>query len=68
MISQFTADRLNLKIREILLSCISCRTRPVSRKFKIVGIYSVSALRRSTKNFVIGDLNLIRRLNNWKAK
>ena len=39
---------------------------PRPRKFKIVGIYSVG-VEEIDKNFVVGDLNVIRRLNKWKS-
>lgn len=64
MISQFTADRLKLKVGDDFVMHF-VQNPPRKRPFKIVGIYSIG-VEEIDKNFVIGDLNLIRRLNNWK--
>ncbi|RZM29395.1 MAG: ABC transporter permease [Pedobacter sp.] len=65
MISQFTANRLNLKVGErFIMHFVQDPPRP--RQFTIVGIYDIG-VEEIDKNFVIGDLNIIRRLNNWKA-
>ncbi len=65
MISQFTANRLNLKIGDrFIMHFVQDPPRP--RQFTIVGIYDIG-VEEIDKNFVIGDLNIIRRLNNWKA-
>ena len=65
MISQFTASRLKLKTGDdFIMHFVQNPPRP--RKFKIVGIYSIG-VEEIDKNFVIGDLNVIRRLNRWKA-
>jgi lipoprotein-releasing system permease protein len=65
MISQFTADRLNLKTGDNFIMYF-VQDPPRKRPFKIVGIYNIG-VEEIDKGFVIGDLNLIRRLNNWKA-
>lgn len=65
MISQFTANRLNLKIGDQFVMHF-VQDPPRRRPFTIVGIYDIG-VEEIDKNFVIGDLNLIRRLNNWKA-
>ncbi|WP_285057026.1 ABC transporter permease [Pedobacter ginsengisoli] len=65
MISQFTASRMNLKIGDNFIMYF-VQDPPRKRPFKIVGIYNIG-VEEIDKNFVIGDLNLIRRLNNWKA-
>ncbi|MGV8878819.1 MAG: ABC transporter permease [Sphingobacteriaceae bacterium] len=65
MISQHTADRLKLKVTDdFLMYFVQEPLR--KRKFRIVGIYSVG-VEEVDKTFVIGDLSLIRRLNNWDA-
>ncbi|MES2828737.1 MAG: FtsX-like permease family protein [Bacteroidota bacterium] len=64
MISQFTADRLKLKVGDDFIMHF-VQNPPRKRPFKIVGIYNIG-VEEIDKNFVIGDLNLIRRLNNWK--
>jgi len=65
MISQFTASRLKLKTGDdFIMHFVQNPPRP--RKFKIVGIYSVG-VEEIDKNFVVGDLNVIRRLNRWKS-
>lgn len=64
MISQFTANRLKLKTGDDFIMHF-VQDPPRKRKFKIVGIYNIG-VEEIDKGFVIGDLNLIRRLNNWK--
>jgi len=65
MISKYTADRLKLKLGDdFLMYFIENSLR--KRKFQIVGIYNLG-VEEVDKLFVIGDLNLIRRLNNWSA-
>lgn len=64
MISQYTADRLKLKLGDSFVMYFiqqPLRKRP----FKIVGIFDLG-VEEVDKSFVIGDLGLIRRLNNWK--
>lgn len=64
MISQFTADRLKLKTGDsFIMHFVQDPPRP--RKFTIAGIYSIG-VEEIDKGFVIGDINVIRRLNNWK--
>ena len=63
MISQYTADRLKLKLGDSFVMYFiqqPLRKRP----FKIVGIFDLG-VEEVDKAFVIGDLALIRRLNNW---
>lgn len=63
MISQFTANRLKLKTGDDFIMYF-VQDPPRNRKFKIVGIYAVG-VEEIDKGFVLGDLNVIRRLNNW---
>ncbi|MFD0792853.1 ABC transporter permease [Mucilaginibacter litoreus] len=63
MISQTTANRLKLKAGDDLMMYFV--QEPVrKRKLKIVGIFSLG-VDEVDKTFVIGDLGLIRRLNDW---
>jgi lipoprotein-releasing system permease protein len=64
MISQFTANRLKLKVGDNFIMHF-VQNPPRRRPFTIVGIYSIG-VEEIDKNFVLGDLNLIRRLNDWK--
>ncbi|MNL10214.1 Lipoprotein-releasing system transmembrane protein LolE [compost metagenome] len=63
MISQFTAKRLKLKVGDDFIMYF-VQNPPRKRPFKIVGIYDIG-VEEIDKGFVIGDLNIIRRLNNW---
>lgn len=63
MISQYTASRLKLKLDDkFVMYFIQQPLR--KRPFKIVGIFDLG-VEEVDKAFVIGDLSLIRRLNNW---
>ncbi|RFZ95106.1 ABC transporter permease [Mucilaginibacter conchicola] len=63
MISQTTANRLKLKAGDDLW--IYFVQEPVrKRKLKIVGVFDIG-VEEVDKTFVIGDLNLVRRLNDW---
>lgn len=63
LISKYTADRLKLKVGDdFLMYFIENSLR--KRKFKIAGIYNLG-VDEVDKVFVIGDISLIRDLNNW---
>jgi len=64
MISQFTANRLKLKTGDDFIMYF-VQNPPRVRKLKIVGIYNIG-VEEIDKGFVIGDINVIRRLNKWK--
>ena len=65
LISDYTAKRLKLKIGDDFLMHF-IQNPPKRRKFRIVGIYSVG-IENIDKNFSIGDIKIIRSVNNWKA-
>jgi len=65
MISQYTASRLRLKAGDDLLMYFI--QEPIrKRKFKIKGIFSIG-VDEVDKTFVIGNIKLVKRLNDWTA-
>lgn len=64
MISKFTADRLKLKAGDDLLIYFIQET-PRKRKLHIQGVFSFG-VDEVDKTFVIGDINLVKRLNDWQ--
>jgi lipoprotein-releasing system permease protein len=66
MISDYTAKRLMLKTGDSFIMHF-VQNPPRKRKLTIVGIYHIG-IENLDKGFVIGDLSLIRRLNNWQAQ
>lgn len=65
LVSQYTANRLRLKVGDdFLMYFVQEPLR--KRKFEIAGIYSLG-VEEVDRMYVIGDLSLIRRLNNWEA-
>nr|WP_299469016.1 FtsX-like permease family protein [Mucilaginibacter sp.] len=64
LISQVTANRLKLKAGDDLLMYF-VQEPPRKRKLRIVGIFNLG-VDEVDKTFVIGDLALIKRLNDWK--
>ena len=66
--SQFLAERLNLKLNDI------CRTYFIKeggkgynlRSFKIVGIFN-SGFQEFDANYIIGDIKHIQKINKWKS-
>lgn len=70
MISQYTANRLKLKTGDDFIMHFLMQDNsepPRRRKFKIIGIYSIG-VDEVDKSFVVGDLNIIRRLNKWSPE
>jgi lipoprotein-releasing system permease protein len=66
MVSDVIANRLKLKVGDRLLMYFvqqPLRKRP----FKVVGIFS-SGIEDIDKTYVVGDLSLIKRINNWDDK
>ncbi|MNK50662.1 Lipoprotein-releasing system transmembrane protein LolE [compost metagenome] len=66
LISDFTAKRLRLKTGDSFIMHF-VQNPPRKRKLTIVGIYHIG-IENLDKGFVIGDIGLIRRLNNWQPK
>lgn len=64
LISDYTAKRLQLKVGDSFLMHF-VQNPPKRRKFRIVGIYNVG-IENIDKSFVIGDINVIRSVNNWE--
>ncbi|RZL48863.1 MAG: ABC transporter permease, partial [Pedobacter sp.] len=65
MISDFTAKRLKLKAGDSFIMHF-VQNPPKRKKFKIVGIYNVG-IENIDKTFVLGDIDIIRNVNNWDA-
>ena len=64
LISQYTANRLNVKVGDdFLMYFVQQPLR--KRKFDIVGIYNLG-VEELDKMYVIGDISLIRKLNKWE--
>ncbi len=63
LISAYTADRLKLKVGDSFIMHF-IQNPPKPRKFSIVGIYDIG-IENIDKGFVLGDINIIRNLNNW---
>lgn len=63
LISNYTAKRLMLKTGDSFVMHF-VQNPPRKRKLIIVGIYDIG-IESLDKGFVIGDIGLIRRLNNW---
>ncbi|NNU34066.1 ABC transporter permease [Mucilaginibacter sp. S1162] len=64
MISQTIANRLKLKVGDALMMYFV--QEPLRRRpFKVVGIFDTS-IEEIDKTYVIGDISLIKRLNNWE--
>lgn len=63
LISDYTAKRLQLKVGDSFLMHF-IQNPPKRRKLNVVGIYSVG-IENIDKSFVLGNIDLIRSLNNW---
>ena len=66
LISDYTAKRLMLKTGDSFIMHF-VQNPPRKRKLTIVGIYKIG-IESLDKGFVIGDIDLIRRLNNWQPQ
>ncbi|POY35288.1 ABC transporter permease [Solitalea longa] len=63
MLSKFTADRLKIKTGDnILMYFVQEPLR--RRKFKVVGIFDLG-IEELDKMYVLGDIKVVQRLNNW---
>ncbi|HVG12630.1 MAG TPA: ABC transporter permease, partial [Flavisolibacter sp.] len=66
VISTYTANQLHLKLGDkLLIYFVRADGSLRPDKLNIVGIYKTS-IEEYDKTFAIGDIKLIRRLNNWK--
>ncbi|GHT72559.1 ABC transporter permease [Bacteroidia bacterium] len=63
LISQYTADKLNLKLHDTFI-CYFIQEPPRARKYRIAGIYQTNFIDYD-KLYVLGDIQQIRRLNDW---
>ncbi len=63
LISDYTAKRLMLKTGDSFIMHF-IQNPPRKRKLTIVGVYKIG-IENLDKGFVVGDISLIRRLNNW---
>lgn len=66
LISSYTANRLRLKTGDTFIMYF-VQNPPRKRPFKIVGIYDIG-VEEIDKSFVIGNIDIIRRLNNWSPR
>ena len=66
LISQYTANRLKLKLGDSFLMHF-VKNPPKARKFTIVGIYDIG-IENIDKSFAVGDIKIIRSINNWEPK
>ncbi|MCK9422299.1 MAG: ABC transporter permease [Bacteroidales bacterium] len=64
IISQKTADLLNLKVNDDLRMYFIVGEHTLGRKFRISGIFN-TGLEEFDKLYVIGDIHHIQKLNNW---
>ena len=66
MISQYLANQLSLQVGSSLLIYFiqEGQTQPRTRKLTISGIYK-TGVELYDHNFIIGDIGLIQKLNNW---
>ncbi len=65
LISTYTSARMGLKVNDsIIIYFIKPGEEPRPRKVSIAGIYK-TGIEEYDKLFAIGDIKLIRRLNNW---
>lgn len=66
MLSEKVANRLQIPVgSSFVMYFISDSSRPIYRKFQLVGTFSTD-IKNIDDNFIIGDLNHVRRLNKWK--
>ncbi|TDG35987.1 ABC transporter permease [Pedobacter changchengzhani] len=65
LISSYTANRVKLKTGDSFIMYF-VQDPPRKRKFKIVGVYDIG-VEEIDKGFVLGDINIVKRLNNWQS-
>ncbi|MEI7983006.1 MAG: FtsX-like permease family protein [Bacteroidota bacterium] len=66
IISEKTADLLNLKVNDDLRMYFIVGDHTLGRKFRISGIFD-TGLEEFDKLYVIGDIHHIQKLNNWAS-
>lgn len=66
LISKYTANRLKLNLGDSFLMHF-VNNPPKARKFTIVGIYDIG-IENIDKSFVLGNIKIIRGVNNWDTK
>lgn len=66
LLSEYTAKRLMLKTGDSFVMHF-VQNPPRKRKLTVVGIYNIG-IESLDKGFAIGDISLVRRLNNWSPE
>ena len=66
MLSQYTADQLGIDVGQSLLIYFiqEGQERPRTRKLTVTGLYK-TGIEVYDRTYVLGDIGLIRKLNNW---
>jgi lipoprotein-releasing system permease protein len=66
MLSQYTADQLGIDVGQSLLIYFiqEGQERPRTRKLNVTGLYK-TGIEVYDRTYVLGDIGLIRKLNNW---
>lgn len=64
LVSEYLANQLNINVGQSVITYFLGGSQPRPRKLTVVGIY-MTGLEEFDKQFVLGDLRLVQRLNNW---